>query len=249
MRTRIEPHWDESASTVYTLPRNDMASRTIVIGDIHGCHNAFVRLLDLIAPDDSDRLVLLGDLIDHGPDSRLVIDLAIQLQSKHEVVCILGNHEELLLNAIDSMDELANWLRNGGAATLRSYGWKAGGKRRTVASWIPKDHQSFLRSCLPYFETHDHIFTHAGYVANLAMIDQPPLALRWRVVDAQTAEPHVSGKTVIVGHSAQRTGKPLDVGYLKCVDTSCVRSGWLTGLDVSTGAIWQSNQQGQARRV
>lgn len=220
-----------------------------MIGDIHGCHTAFATLLDLITPNDKDRLVLLGDLIDHGPDSRQVIDLAIQSQSKHDIVCVLGNHEELLLNSIDSICELPNWLRNGGAATLRSYGWQAGGKRRTVASWIPKDHLSFLRSCLPYFETHDHIFTHAGYVSNLPMKDQPVLALRWRVVDAQTTEPHVSGKTIIVGHSAQRTGKLLDVGYLKCVDTNCVRGGWLTGLDVSTGAIWQSNQQGQTRKA
>ena len=132
--------------------------------------------------------------------------------------------------------------------TLQSYGWEAGGERHHVSNWIPKDHIAFLRSCVPYVESADHIFTHAGYVADLPMKDQPALALRWRATSAMASEPHMSGKRVIVGHTAQRSGSVLDLGHLTCIDTNCARGGWLTGLDPSTGRFWQANQGRQVRR-
>ncbi len=63
-------------------------SRTIVIGDLHGCHNEAVELLDRLAVTSSDRVIFAGDLIDRGPMRRECVELAM----RHE--CILGNHEE-----------------------------------------------------------------------------------------------------------------------------------------------------------
>jgi hypothetical protein len=62
--------------------------RTIVIGDLHGCYDEAIELLDRLAVTSSDRVVFAGDLIDRGPKRRECVDLA----KRHQ--CILGNHEE-----------------------------------------------------------------------------------------------------------------------------------------------------------
>jgi serine/threonine protein phosphatase 1 len=70
-----------------------MNGRLIAIGDIHGCYQEFAELLSLLAPTRDDRLVLLGDLVNRGPDSLRVVDLARQ----HRALSLLGNHELRLL--------------------------------------------------------------------------------------------------------------------------------------------------------
>ena len=66
------------------------------------------------------------------------------------------------------------------------------------------------------------------------------LSHRWRM-------PDYSGKIAVVGHTPQRDGKILDLGYLKCIDTFCVGGGWLTALDTDTGQFWQATAEGQLR--
>ncbi len=70
-----------------------MNGRLIVIGDIHGCAAELAELLAELAPKHDDRVVLLGDLVNRGPDSRGVIELA----RAHRAVALLGNHELRLL--------------------------------------------------------------------------------------------------------------------------------------------------------
>src|SRR5262249_27360580 len=131
--------------------------------------------------------------------------------------------------------------------TLRSYGWAPGGPRRALADWLPKAHREFLAGCRAYYETASHLFVHAGYVPDLALAEQPGLALRWRVTDAATAAPDCSGRVAVVGHTPQPSGEVLDLGFLVCIDTNCARGGWLTGLDVGTGRVWQAGRSGKLR--
>jgi len=70
-----------------------MNGRLIAIGDIHGCHEEFAELLRLLDLKPEDRLVLLGDLVNRGPDSSAVIALA----REHRAISLLGNHELRLL--------------------------------------------------------------------------------------------------------------------------------------------------------
>ena len=63
-------------------------NRTIVIGDLHGCYDEAVELLDRLAASESDRVIFAGDLVDRGPKPRECVELAM----RHEA--ILGNHEE-----------------------------------------------------------------------------------------------------------------------------------------------------------
>ncbi len=71
-----------------------MNGRLIAIGDIHGCHEEFAELLSLLELKPDDRLILLGDLVNRGPDSHRVIELA----RAHRAISLLGNHELRLLN-------------------------------------------------------------------------------------------------------------------------------------------------------
>ena len=86
------------------LPRGH---RVYAIGDIHGCktqlellHAEIVR--DLAArPVASPLLVHLGDYIDNGPDSAGVIELLASRAPKVPAIHLLGDHERMLLDALD----------------------------------------------------------------------------------------------------------------------------------------------------
>src|SRR3954470_13748102 len=103
-----------------------MAARTIAIGDVHGCADALAALLDAVAPDPADTVVMLGDYVDRGPDSRRVLDRLVALAGRCKLVPLLGNHDELLLDALADLDALPRWLKLGGTDTLRSYGYQRG---------------------------------------------------------------------------------------------------------------------------
>lgn len=223
-----------------------VSERTIAIGDIHGCDLALSSLLNEIQPRPGDTFIVLGDAVDRGPNSNKVIAGLLALAEEQRVVYVQGDHEELLLTSLDDSAQLPRWLRNGAGATLKSYGWVAGESRRTLNYWIPSDHIAFIRQSVRYHETDDFIFVHAGYVPELPMDRQPDLALKWRISD-ERSQPHCSGKTLVVGHNAQSSGDILNLGFLVCIDTNCVRGGWLTALDVASGTIWQTNQAGGVR--
>jgi serine/threonine protein phosphatase 1 len=222
-------------------------SRTITDGDIHGCSAALAALLDAVRPGPDDTVVTLGDYIDRGPDSRGVVDQLLALEGRCRLVPLLGNHEELLIAAARDRTAARSWLALGGVEALRSYGWAPGGPRRALAQWVPERHWEFLVGCLPFCETSTHLFVHAGYVPELPLENQPGEALRWRVTDATTARPHCSGKVAVVGHTPQRSGEVLDLGFLVCIDTNCSRGGWLTALEVHTGHVWQADRTGRLR--
>ena len=85
-----------------------------------------------------------------------------------------------------------------------------------------------------------HIFVHAYYEPDRPLHEQPWHGLRWASLPPIPAR-HCSGKVAIVGHTPQKSGEVLDLGYLKCIDTFCHGGGWLTALEVGTGKVWQAN--------
>jgi len=217
--------------------------RTIAIGDIHGCVHALDTLLEKIAPQSGDTIVCLGDAIDQGRDTRDVLDRLIELSGQCRFVLILGNHEEMLFESLHNPAALDSWVQAGGFATLNSY--RFGGS----IDVIPQDHIDFLRGGRDFFETDTHIFTHAGYDPALPMSQQPEYALRWALLEEPFPGPHRSGKKVVLGHTEQTSGEPLDLGHLVCIDTACWRYGWLTALEVHTGNLWQVSRWGVGREA
>ncbi len=217
-----------------------MPQRTIAIGDIHGCAPALATLIDVIKPTASDVIVPLGDYVDRGPESPQVLDLLIELVDRCQLIPLLGNHEAMMLDAIESPETRDFWCRVGGQDTLDSYGGSL--------DEIPPDHLVFLRGLKRYHETHAHLFVHANYDAGLPLDQQPDRLLLWEHVAYTLPGRHCSGKTAVVGHTPQVTGEILDLDYLVCIDTYCVGGGWLTALDVESGEIWQASPDGGMRQ-
>ena len=91
-------------------------SRTIAIGDIHGCSQALRALLETICPTESDTLVTLGDHVDRGPDSRGVVCQLLELQKFCRLVPLMGNHEIMMLSVLNGELDSFIWQRYGGIA-------------------------------------------------------------------------------------------------------------------------------------
>ena len=219
-----------------------MAERMIAIGDVHGCAVALRTLLEVVAPTRDDTIVMLGDCVDRGPDSRGVLDEVLALRDVCRVVPILGNHEEMMLNWLDGHPQPDDWLVCGGAATLTSYGEGAG------CAEVTPEHVEYIRTWGDFFETPTHFFCHGNYDPRLPLDQQRWNVMRWESLRVNVPGPHRSGKMAIVGHTSQKSGEVLDVGHLRCIDTYCYGGGWLTALDTIGGRLWQTNQQGQLRR-
>ena len=225
-----------------------MTDRTIAIGDIHGCSKALAALVEAIRPTQQDTLIFLGDYIDRGPDSRGVLEQVIALAGRCSVVPLRGNHEELLLAALEGQSELDFWLKFGGLAALASYGYSGGRGIRPadLRALIPAEHLAFIKGCRDYHETAQHFFVHAYYGPHLPLHQQRGGGLRWASLPAVPAR-HCSGKVAVVGHTPQKNGEVLDLGFLQCIDTFCHGGGWLTALEVNTGKVWQANEAGEWR--
>jgi serine/threonine protein phosphatase 1 len=217
--------------------------RTIAIGDIHGCLTQFESLLDALQVRAQDRVVILGDFVDRGPDPAGVIKRILALGGDCDLTVLMGNHEQMMLQARESNAALREWRREGGDTTLRSYG----GIRGTLRE-VPADHWRFLESELkPYLETETHVFVHATLEPGIPMEAQTDYTLRWQ--RCETTGPHESGKTIVCGHSSQKSGRPLNRGFLVCLDTFAHGGGPLTAMDVGSGRLWLAGADGSVARA
>lgn len=213
--------------------------RVIAVGDIHGCSTALNALISAIDPQPDDTIVTLGDYVDRGIDSKGVLDLLIELESRCRLVPILGNHDQMMLHARDGRSDLQFWLNCGGDAALDSYS--------SVGSLdhIPAAHFRFLERCVSFFETDTHFFVHANYKPDLPLDMQDDHTLRWLSLRDFVPGPHCSGRIAVLGHTPQP--EVLDLGHLIAIDTNCCDGGWLTALDVVSGQIWQVDERGSLR--
>lgn len=219
-----------------------MPDRLFAIGDIHGCATALKALIEAIDPQAEDTVVVLGDVIDFGPDSKGAVQQLIDLSHRCRLILLQGNHEEMLFRALNGSDDLRYWDLCGGTATRQSY------PDRDDHELIDPEHLRFLReTCRDYFETDDFIFVHASYHPERSMSEQDSYTLRWEGVQPGRMAPHSSGKPVIAGHTCRTDGEVLDLGFLKLIDTDASRDSWLTALEVHSGEVTQANQQGQLR--
>ena len=217
-----------------------MAS-TFVIGDIHGHLVALDAILASFSLRKSDTVITLGDYIDRGPDSAGVVSRLVDLQSRCRLVPLLGNHEELLLNARTDPRFMRGWIRNGGREALESYA----GENATLDD-IPIDHWLFFEhTCLPYYENDTHLFVHASADPTLTLDQQTPYTLRWQRFNDPA--PHRFGKILICGHTPQRSGLPRNIGHAVCLDTGIHAGRYLTCLHLESGHIIQSDPAGKTR--
>lgn len=213
--------------------------RYLVIGDIHGCSTALDTLLQAIEPYHFDRLVMLGDYINKGPDTKGTLERLIALHYLGKLIPLRGNHEIKMIKAkvLQRLSIGDNLLID--SHMLNSYG-DAGFQN------IPSTHWHFIESaCLDYWEGESVFCVHAKVDPHKALTDQPSEKLFWEKFNDPV--PHVSGKTMICGHTPQKSGVPLSIGHAICIDTLAHEGQWLTGLDLQTGQYWLANQQGETR--
>lgn len=215
-----------------------MPGRTLAIGDIHGCQLALRKMLEQVQPVADDTIVLLGDLVDRGPASKEVVELLLDLRHKCRLVFIMGNHEEMMLDALADGEWADGWQRYGGVATVASYGGEP--------DKIPSEHLDFLKTGMDYWESATAVFIHANLEPGVPLNQQQPEWLRWTHLSG-FERPLPSGKRVICGHTPQKSGHPLVLSDWVCLDTFACGGGWLTCLDLATDEYVQTNQIGETR--
>lgn len=213
-----------------------MSARTIAIGDIHGCDVALDTLLCELAPTTEDTVVVLGDVVDRGPDTRGCIDRLLELGESCRLISLLGNHEEMFLDALSGGQWSRAWLGYGGREMLDSYGGKF--------EDIPEEHLEFIQSGSDFHETDSEIFAHAALNPVWPPERQNAHFLRWNRLSG-TEERHVSGRRIICGHTAQSSGQPLVFDGWVCLDT-CVYGpqGALSAIELPGDEVYQADQGG-----
>jgi serine/threonine protein phosphatase 1 len=172
--------------------------RIYAIGDIHGCCDKLLKLLERIDIDWSrDTLVLLGDYIDRGARSYEVLELLIDLKKKHPgTVFLKGNHEAMFLNFLSGSHTLT-FLYNGGQRTLDSYYRHHSDNKHLT---VPKEHLDFLNSLVLCHQTEDYIFVHAGLRYGIPMEKQTADDMMW-IREPFISEPNDFNKTIVFGHT------------------------------------------------
>ena len=215
-----------------------MTQRTIAIGDIHGCHLALEQLIRDLKPAPDDILIILGDAVDRGPGTKQAIEQLLELEKSCRLIFLMGNHEEMMLEAREGTMIESTWLRYGGQETLDSYG---GGYEM-----VPERHWEFFKSGLDYLETDSEIFVHASLEPGVALADQTPDWLRWsRLTGKET--PRECGRRVICGHTSLNQDLPWVLDGWVCLDTRCYAKQYLTALDVTNNLVYQARQTGESR--
>jgi serine/threonine protein phosphatase 1 len=144
----------------------------------------------------SDTLIVLGDLIDRGTDSKGVLDtIILLLDSGFSIKCLLGNHEQMFLDSFKSLDVLNLWLTNGGDKTLFSF-------LTSSIEKIPLKYYNLIQSFSYHLEIDNYIFVHAGLNMNLENPFSDRNTMLW------TREPRkylnktwLGNRKVIHGHS------------------------------------------------
>jgi len=131
--------------------------RKFAISDVHGCAKSFRALVQKkIDLGPKDELYLLGDYIDRGPDSKDVIDFIIELKNAgFKVHCLRGNHEDMMLSALNSKKDLDLWVYNGGGATLKSF-------RVQGVDQISVKYINLIKEFDFYLEVDNFLLVHAG---------------------------------------------------------------------------------------
>lgn len=213
--------------------------RLLAIGDIHGCATALRNLIEFVQIHPEDTVVTLGDYVDRGPDSKGVIEQLIALRDATTLIPVRGNHEVMMLRAMESRAAMHEWVQCGGDTTCDSY-------HVCTVDDFPVEHLEFLRSCVKFHEAPSHFFVHANADPLLPLSSQSDHTLFWAHLDDEPAA-HISGKTMVCGHTPQWNGRPRKYRHAICIDTDAHNGGWLTCLDVEKCFYWQANEDGSCR--
>jgi diadenosine tetraphosphatase ApaH/serine/threonine PP2A family protein phosphatase len=191
-----------------------MPGRLIAVGDIHGCHKEFEDLLEKLDLKKDDRLILLGDLVNRGPDSSRVVELA----RDHATVSLLGNHELRQLN----------YRRTDDPTHLKKYDYD------TMEQLRGKDWDYLETMPLTYEDEElGIVFVHAGFLPDKPWQKQPArIVTRIQVVD-KDGEPRKRAEAPDAPHWSELWNGPPFVIYGHTPREEVQRTKWTLGLDTA----------------
>ena len=215
--------------------------KTFVIGDIHGTYKALLQCFKRAAFDYAhDRLIVLGDVCDGGPEVNRCIDELLKIKYCHYII---GNHDLWALKWASSGWKGNTWLTQGGRATIESYGTET----------MPQAHVDFLKTASFWFECEGRIFVHGGFDPQKPISFQNKEDFVWdrtlidhtRQVNAINPDYQFSDfKEIYLGHTPTinfDSTKPLKLCNVWAMDTGAGWGGKLSIMNVETKEYWQSD--------
>ncbi|WP_218162226.1 metallophosphoesterase family protein [Chitinophaga sp. CF118] len=238
----LSKEYPEVFRKYYTWQFNRKAnkSKTFVIGDIHGTYRALLQCLERAGFNyEKDHLISLGDICDRGPDTKDCIDELLKIKN---LTLVLGNHDFMALNWMETGTPDEVWLKKGGEATINSYGFE-----------VPQHHISLLRNALPYYIQKNKLFVHAGIELNKKLhLQDTKVFLSDRTLATQVTKLFYNGNAsqstfttfdeVYIGHTISPFFKPLQAGEVWMMDTGAgMKEGVLSMMNIVTKEIFSSD--------
>lgn len=235
------------------LPAVPEGRRYYAIGDIHGRLDLYEAMIAAIeqdmagAPKLDHRIILLGDLVDRGPDSAGVIETALALKAARgdKLRLLAGNHEEIFIEACRTREPklMRFFLKIGGDATLLSYPITRAEYRELsldeladrLPTLVPEAHLEFLESFEDQIVIGDYVFVHAGIRPNVPLGEQKVSDMRW-IREEFFGHKGAFEKVVIYGHTIYDGVE--EQGSRIGIDTGAYATGQLTAIGLEGSDRW-----------
>jgi serine/threonine protein phosphatase 1 len=205
-------------------------SLTYAIADLHGRFDLLTAAFDGISKDailrgdagEQFKIVTLGDYVDRGPQSCQIIEHLMAAQAAGvNLICLKGNHEDMMVETLRKPLHPDWWIGNGGGATLVSYGHPRSGEYHPAV--VAKEHLDWLDR-LPLMHVDQHrVFVHAGVDPTYALDEQKEQVLLWWLYPNGADIGH-GDRHVVHGHHQFRDGP-----VLKKNRTDLDTFAWYTG--------------------
>ena len=225
--------------------RKPAEHRLFAIGDIHGCVDGLGTMLKAIAAGAGDRVVFVGDYIDRGPASCEVVELLLGYRNgPAEIICLKGNHEDMLLNFLGLPGRYGDaFIFNGGSQTLASYGCTEA-EPEELRGALPQSHLSFFSGLRDSYRSDPFLFVHAGIQPGRPLGEQTVEDMLW-IRQEFVLNEHQLGLTVVFGHTPMRTVM-VDPPFKLGIDTGLVYGGKLSCIELTEGVLYQVSRGSHA---
>jgi serine/threonine protein phosphatase 1 len=214
------------------------------VGDVHGMAGLCAQILGNINKDIGKHglatdVIFLGDMIDRGPESQLVLESITQLQAKSssnvQYLMLKGNHEQMMLEFLSAPDQKGQfWFRNGGLATLQSYGVyppESLGQKQWIylrdefLERLPARHRIAMEGLPSKHTIGEYFFCHASIKEGQALGEQGDEDLLW---SRRFPDDSWGPQEKIVVHGHQPVAEPVVEKFHINVDTGAFATGRLT---------------------